>query len=418
MKRLFTTLLLFLFLISFQSNAQVSWKNVSGEDSHAIERFAVHPNGTIFAAEATSLNRSTDNGETWEQYHGNFVGTIGTGVSKAFAINSSGYLFTLTNDGLVRSTNNGEDWAAAATGLENETGVLSIAAPYSGDNMFCGGVFDIYMSTNNGESWTSILTNEGMALFTNILVTPTGRVIAGGWAGGLYYSDDYTNWNQPGNADLQDNIIDLYMAATGEIYVIRSDAESTHANTKLYKSTDNGTSWNLVYENTEYDYLKCIVANGPFLLLGTMGDGVLLSINGGASWMAANDGLNMEQSIKAFGYTLDGALLLSTSNYIFKSGAVSSVKDSPFNDYTDVEVTPNPADENTTVKFNLDRPVNMNIFVSDIEGRKYLTVSTGQQFNKGENSISIETTSLQPGTYFINFESEGTLKSTKVKVVR
>ncbi|HMY74722.1 MAG TPA: YCF48-related protein, partial [Blastocatellia bacterium] len=121
---------------------------------------------------------SRNNGQSWE--------AAGDVLSK-FGIRSLGSFQGLLlagtyRDGLYRSSTNGQSWLLAETDLP---GVSSFAA--SGNKLYAGGVYGVYVSTDQGRSWRQInagLTKTGV----NSLTVIGDKLFAATSNGGVFVS--------------------------------------------------------------------------------------------------------------------------------------------------------------------------------------------------------------------------------------
>ena len=79
-------------------------------------------------------------------------------------------------------------------------------------------------------------------------------------------------------------------------------------------------------------------------------------------------------------------------------------------------VYPNPASQNTNISFNISERNNVIVNVYDILGNVVSTLSQNNSFEKGNNTISLNTAHLSSGIYTISLEINGT-KETKKLVI-
>ena len=86
------------------------------------------------------------------------------------------------------------------------------------------------------------------------------------------------------------------------------------------------------------------------------------------------------------------------------------------NTLSSVVVYPNPATQNTTISFTLVENNKVSISVYDVLGNLVSLVSQNNDFAKGNNKVSINTSSLSSGIYYISLEANGS-KETKKLVI-
>lgn len=77
---------------------------------------------------------------------------------------------------------------------------------------------------------------------------------------------------------------------------------------------------------------------------------------------------------------------------------------------------PNPASENTTIAFDIVENNKVSVFVYDVLGNLVSIVSQNNSFEKGNNTISLNTSNLSSGIYYISLEVNGA-KETKKLVI-
>ena len=86
------------------------------------------------------------------------------------------------------------------------------------------------------------------------------------------------------------------------------------------------------------------------------------------------------------------------------------------NTLSSVVVYPNPATQNTTISFTLVENNKVSISVYDVLGNLVSLVSQNNDFAKGNNKVSINTSSLSIVIYYISLEANGS-KETKKLVI-
>jgi len=155
-------------------------------------------------------------------------------MTYCFAVSSNGNIFAgVINAGVLLSTDNGASWNLAGMG---NIPVYSLAI--IGSNLFAivdsfeNVNYSVCRSSDNGKSWTA--THAGL---------PNGRFYA--------------------------------LAVSGKNLFAGTDSG-------VYKSTDNGTSWNQCLTTSTAVY--SLAASGSKIAAGTFWSGIFLSTNGGTSW--------------------------------------------------------------------------------------------------------------------------------------
>jgi uncharacterized repeat protein (TIGR01451 family) len=127
------------------------WTNVNGNLTNT-NVVALTVNGQdVFAATASGVFHSSNNGATWTQRGLNYVQAL-----TVVPITGGGTMLVAGTryDGVLVSTNNGTSWTQRLSNYE----IISFAV--SGTNVFAGTSGGVYYSTNSGISWGSANTGS------------------------------------------------------------------------------------------------------------------------------------------------------------------------------------------------------------------------------------------------------------------
>jgi hypothetical protein len=109
--------------------------------------------------------------------------------------------------------------------------------------------------------------------------------------------------------------------------------------------------------------------------------------------------------------TVDSCAPICDSIYI--NCSVTNVSDNIPNNATEISIYPNPIRNRATVEFNLKNTKNIQIFITNIVGRKVKDISI-DNLQVGRNSIQWEAGNLPNGVYLLNIQSEGSIKVKKL----
>jgi hypothetical protein len=96
----------------------------------------------------------------------------------------------------------------------------------------------------------------------------------------------------------------------------------------------------------------------------------------------------------------------------FTTGVCRIVSDE-YNPISAIEVFPNPVYDITWVKFNLDKPQTVSLSISDVTGRVVKNIEA-ENFQAGENEITIDLSELKKGFYFCKINSNNKFKNLKI----
>lgn len=195
----------------------------------------------------------------------------------SIAFNNAGDIFVGTENSIQRSTNDGVSWETISSAIpEDSFRALFVSSdqviytsPYLGSG--------IYRSTDNGDSWTIVGFADPNAYCNDITQSSNGYLFAGCGYADVYRSTDngisWENRTVPGyiRALVCDSADMLF--ATGDLGV--------------FKSTDYAESWEQLHwedgTNLPYGYVMGSSPSGG-IYVGTDEAGVVGSIDGGATW--------------------------------------------------------------------------------------------------------------------------------------
>ncbi|MGH7600952.1 MAG: WD40/YVTN/BNR-like repeat-containing protein, partial [bacterium] len=284
-----------------------NWSPVNtGLGSKNISALAIHVNGDIFAgtidtvAANQGIFRSVDNGENWMRV----VQT--SSAVQVFASNASGHIFAAAEgEGVYRNTITGGDWERLRNGFLNLS--VRALAINSNNQLFAGTLdFGVFRSMNDGMSWTPAY-NKGLRYLQILSLAvnqTTGHIFAGANDGAVFRSTDKGgNWKLVavldifvylGSIPVYSNLNALAIDSNGYVFAATGFISPTGAEGDIFRSTDNGDTWQRVSSINDAVYSLIIHPNGD-MYAGTgfnefcgfgfcdYGD-IYRSTNQGASW--------------------------------------------------------------------------------------------------------------------------------------
>lgn len=225
----------------------MSWKILTSWQTEEILCVVPDPvdSAVVYAATPFGVFRTSDDGKTWEKKM--------TGIPTWFVqrivmdVRDRKTLYAATETDLFKTTDAGEHWEAMGSGL---TQVLALVQ-HPGDPRIiiaAGELQGIRRTTDGGRTWSGTLGADSAIIYTLRASSAGTEFYAAGWKTGLL------------------------------------------------RSTDNGASWRQVWPAPGVDavYSLFVYPGDPsHLLVGTVGDGIFESPDGGATWRRA--GLNGAQ---------------------------------------------------------------------------------------------------------------------------
>ena len=190
----------------------------------------------------------------------------------------------------------------------------------AGDDLFAGtfggGVF---RSRDNGTTWgQTSLTNTNVYALAAV---PDGKgsinVLAGTHDGLFCSTDDGNSWNKT----VLTNAYVYSFAALPRDGGGSAVFAGTHGNGVLL-SSDGGTSW--LPAGLANAWIRCLLACGAVLFAGTSSDGILRSTDSGNSWVAVGASLPAGTSVNALVQCPDGSGRANIFAGTYGSGVVMS----------------------------------------------------------------------------------------------
>ncbi|MCB0185714.1 MAG: hypothetical protein KDE31_15710, partial [Caldilineaceae bacterium] len=223
----------------------------------------------------------------------------GLGVIQALAV-SPAYtedhtLFTATNEGTYRSQDDGATWESSTFGLMDlDILCLACAPDFADSELLWAGSAEggLYRSRNGARSWRDSGGGLPDSAMIGLLVSPhypdDQTLYVATETDGIYYSTDGSATWRPFATALAGLCVNA-MACDAEAQqwlVATTDG--------LFLSSDHGETWqkrgNQQEANLELPLLAVAVDKGC-ALTGTLLDGIVRSVDDGATWAPANQGL-------------------------------------------------------------------------------------------------------------------------------
>ena len=240
---------------------------------------------------------STDGGKTWEVaskgYTGAFIASL------AVASDNPSLIYAAGRVGLFKSTDGGQNWTGLAFGVAREPEALVVAVnPFDSTHVLAvvrdAGPSPL-ISHDGGATWAA--SSTGLTSETNnIVFSPhtKGLVFGSAEDQGIFYSiNGGATWTRSNLTSGRVSAIRVHPKHGAVLYA------SLYTGA-LYKSVDSGRTWGLVNSNIippagqgDVPSLQTIaidVANSSKLYAG-ISNGILISKDGGVTWIRATFGL-------------------------------------------------------------------------------------------------------------------------------
>ncbi|HEX9003696.1 MAG TPA: hypothetical protein VGB07_27550 [Blastocatellia bacterium] len=278
-----------------EDNGQ-SWKSTQGMRGFAVAAMAAF-NGALYAATSGSHGSavfiSLDGGQTWELSNS---GNDAPGASSVFrfALGNGKLYAAAPGQGVLRLTDNPYVWEKlGTTGLPNLT-LNAIAAV--GANLFVStGGSGIYIS-QDGNNWTPTANNGLPTLAISTLLASGNALYAGTSFNSsspipnevFVTTDNGQNWARVGNglaASLPGTLNQIFQLAVsgGKLFA----ASSTGV------LVNEGGNWRIAQQlASSIPIMVCLAVKDNQVFAGGNYESVVRSLDGGATWSLANNGLD------------------------------------------------------------------------------------------------------------------------------
>ena len=270
------------------------------------EAIAFNDSGHVFAGISNAVYRTTDDGANWTQLPTG-------GGTRTVAINDSGYIFAgcWENAGILRCKDNGNSWTYVYPQTVSIQSTSTILFDTNGDIYFPTAGKGILKSTNNGDSWIEMNNGLGNKYVRAVARSSTGYLFAGGDYGIYKSTDQGASWNSVGL-----NICGVKKVA------VNSQNNVFAASWGMGRSSDLGQTWETINNGIDnYDIRAILVHNNGDIFAGASPqnwsiNNLYRSTNNGESWLPV-DGfpLNWDVTITGLALGPNGIIVAVGSGY-------------------------------------------------------------------------------------------------------
>jgi len=373
-------IILGILFLAGEASAQFQWTQVG--PSEPVVDLNVRGNKT-YVLTRQGLYVSTDD-INWQKLRTNGS----TEVLYSVVVLKSGEIFLFSYNYYFVSTDGGTNWQKVSqSGFSTRR-----ATSDDKDYIYAGQNDPIKLSTDKGKTWKESATGTSNNFFDIgvIAVAPNGDIYAGnqGITGGMVYrsTNNGTSWKLVYQRNMEDVVSISF--SNGTVFVAFSHT--------LVLSDDNGETW-LSRASELPQYLSSVYfyeENDGYV--GTYGNGMFYSGDRGLSidsnGFAGIEGRNVSEIIR----TSHAKVLAGTEKGLFIQGAVNSVRDQSTSN-PGFTLSPNPAEKETVLSLNETFNYDLRIEVCDELGRALRSKNSKVQQGK----LSLNTSTLKRGMYYV-----------------
>ena len=442
------------------SNDGKTWESANNGLTHQryISSLAANDDN-IFAVTGDGIFISDNKGKSWFSAN---LGTKLTQVNSLIVKNSS--IFSATEKGIFRLNEDEISWSACNDGLTS----YWIYHLISKDTNVIAGTFNgIFLSSNNGKNWNCV-DSGGIACFT-----VSDSLIYAGYKYSGYNSisiktskDNGQNWqtlncNPPDVSYITQclgvNNSYLFLGGYGLYRLpldsvnwkkLETDLPSTQFRSLwasdsvilagtfdngLYRSTDNGESWNKVLNMEESICpINDIVSNNDTICVAT-GQGSYISFNAGTNWKNISKNLiDRHPYSSRYNQSLSTSCIVNKDGNIFvgtfEDGVWQSSLDALLVDvkaegntelisYNLAQNYPNPFNPSTTIKYQIPEDGMVTLKIYDILGKEVKTL-VNEQEPTGRYEVKFDASELATGVYLYRIKVNDFVSVKKMLLVK
>jgi len=268
-----------------------------------VDALAISPSyeedNTVFIASTGHVFKSVNGGYGWQELvngldHTSSVSSIVITTTK---FNSGAILVSTLGNGVYRSTDGGSSWQHSSRGLDSPE-IKTLSGGSGGVVLAIDSAGHIYTSSDDGATWqTGVLPADTVITAATVL---SGRILAGDNTGRIYSSaDNGAHWTSiarlPAETEITTINIDPADASGSTFYAGTRDLG-------LYKTTDNGDSFQQAGSELSGHYIVSLALHPDFMIATTWKEAAFVSTDRGQTWIKYAEGLLTDKQANTVKY--------------------------------------------------------------------------------------------------------------------
>ena len=352
--------------------------------------------GNVYIGIGSNYYISGDNGGTWKKYHNKFIG-----FHHPLESYDGSMLFFVgdwnSQARILRSTDQGISWdtvkiwsSGPNTLIPTKEGVLYYYLPFG-------------KSTDNGTTWKFSSSTPSYIIIDRctMLRNEKNEFFSSNDRDDMYRTtDEGKTWEM-----VYENPAFFYMNGGSRGGLFYPGTEIGHMITNYsthYMTTDNGNTWELKIDWTnEYgNYYNCNTKEMAIDSLGNLWAGYSMSTDYGFTWVTDSSGLELgpDTWVETMGVNANGYVFLAMANRgLYRSRIpFKELSVTELTNYEQYKVFPTPATDKIFIKSNAET-FNLRITIYTIEGIELLNT---------DYKTSIDISHLSPGLYYLKIGKE------------
>jgi photosystem II stability/assembly factor-like uncharacterized protein len=263
--------------------ADTSWSKITSSNifTFGLGYFSRGPARRYYVAAGNGLHRSTDGGVSWKIITSwrtmEVLSVVPDPVDSAVITISTPW-------GIFQTSDDGVTWVEKMEGMRRWFVKMVIMHPRDRRTLYATCEDDLYVSRDRGDHWKPLNVGASPVLTVHQLAADPPVMLVGTEDGGIRRTTDGgKTWTAARGMD------------SSSVYTITSspDGRTLYAGgweTGVWRSVDRGATWSPIWTDPSIECVFCVFVhpeNPRHLLVGTDGQGIIETLDDGATWARA-----------------------------------------------------------------------------------------------------------------------------------